>query len=142
MTSAPTKFKSLDLNKAYAVIDDFAANHNVPDLSFPNNQGADVVAMPTPATGGSSKPVPVKAEKIRKASKRQNNPEEEGPLTRRMTLDLPTYLFNAIARRGFDQSACAKYVILQALQADGFEINPDDMTKDGRRSKKATRHDA
>lgn len=141
MSSAPTKFKSLDLTKAYAVIDDFAANNNVPDLQFPNQQGADVVAMPAPATDG-NKAVPVKGEKARKASKRSNTPEEEGPLTRRMTLDLPTYLFSAIARRGFDQSACAKYVILQALQADGFEINPDDMTKDGRRSKKAARHDA
>lgn len=138
MSSAPAKFKSLDLKKAYAVIDDFAANNNVPDLHFPSPQGADVVAMPVADAAKST----VKAEKVRKVAKRQTAPEEEGPLTRRMTLDLPTYLFNAIARRGFDQSACAKYVILQALQADGFEINADDMTKDGRRTKKAARHDA
>lgn len=145
-TTKPT-FAKLDLDKAFAVVDQFAANHNVPDLQFPDqgSKTAEVVSIQTTAQLSEIKSeraisTPPVKNGAKRPIKKAATQEEEGPLTRRMTLDLPTYLFSAIARRGFDQGACAKYVILQALQTDGFEVKPEDMTKDGRRTKKELRH--
>lgn len=138
MNTAPSRFKDVDLKKAFAAVDAHAEKHGVPDLTFPDKSGADVV----PITGATSlseltnqPKTPTKSATPRKA-KKHLHVEEEGPPVRRMTIDLPSYLFSAIYRRGFEQSACAKYVILQALHSDGFDIKPEDMSKDGRRVRK------
>ncbi len=146
MTTTPSRFKDVDLRQAFAAVDDHAEKHGVPDLTFPDGKGtADVVPIngaPTLADVTTPAPkAPIKPASLRKA-KKQTQIEEEGPAVRRMTVDLPAYLFSAIYRRGFEQGACAKYVILQALHSDGFEIKPEDMTKDGRRVRKDASHAA
>lgn len=151
MTSAKPKegFKGLDLKKARAAVNAYAESNHVPDLTYPDNAKppGEVIALPVAAASSLAEtiteqptPTPAKAAAPRRTKKVEADPEE-GP-TRRMTLDLPTYLFKAINQRGFDQGACAKYIILTALKNDNFTVLPEDMKKDGRRAKRELRHDA
>lgn len=146
MTNSPSRFKDIDLKKAFAAVDDVAEKNGVPDLTFPDSKGgADVVPItgaPSLADLTSQTPKPSGKPAASRKAKKQAHVEEEGPSVRRMTIDLPAYLFSAIYRRGFEQGACAKYVILQALHTDGFDIKPEDMTKDGRRIRKEMSHAA
>lgn len=151
MSSAKQTFKTLDdFQKAISVVDEFAASNNVPDLAFPGKEPhtAEVVALPAAASSLSeivaTEPAPAaKPSATRKPRKQPVAEEEEAPpATRRLTLDLPTDLFDAITKRSQAQGATAKYIVLQALKNDNFTIPAEHMTKDGRRAKKEVRHAA
>ena len=49
-------------------------------------------------------------------------------------LDLPDYLRLALKIRAAEQGVSARYLIMRALQADGFKIDEADMIEDGRRT--------
>lgn len=148
-TAAPNRFKSLDLKKAIAAVDEHAAGNNIPDLTFPDKDKgtAEVVTLQTAAsslseivTPSAEPKQPAKTAAARKP-KKELTEQREGGATQRITLDLPPYLSAAIAKRGFSQGASAKYIIMLALQNDGFTIKPEDMKKDGRRTRRDATHD-
>ncbi|HEX2842055.1 hypothetical protein [Hyphomicrobium sp.] len=153
-TKQSQQFRKLELTKAFAVVDQIAAEKGIPSLTYPSPPAtsADVVPIPSaPSTlaeaeaAENAKTTPVSLAKPLKPAKpkKLSMEDEEGAAAmQRLTIDLPSYLFKEIAQRGFDQNASAKYVILQALQNDRFTIKPEDMKKDGRRAKKETRHAA
>lgn len=156
MSSKPTPAfaKLADFDRAFAVVDQIAQEHDIPSLTRPSQAkaAADVVTLPPAASSlaeasvadtarqaATPTPKPPKAGKHKKQTV-ENDDANDG--IRRLTIDLPAYLFKEISQRGFDQGASAKYVILQALQNDRFTIEPEDMKKDGRRTRKENRHAA
>lgn len=150
--STPNFAKLELLKRAETVVDEYAAENRVPDLQYPGKGKepgevvpittkkatlADITAEDTKAKhAAASKPAPARK------SKKTNEEADHEPPTRRLTLDLPTYLFNAINQRGFDQGGCSKYIVMLALQNDNFHIEPEDLLKDARRRKREVRHAA
>lgn len=150
----PAFAKLKDFERAFDVVDQIAVEQDIPSLTRPSQAKAagEVVTLPAAASslaeaqaaesklqGSTSAPRPSKAAKPKKPPI-ENDDISDG--VRRLTIDLPSYLFKEISQRGFDQGASAKYVILQALQNDSFTIEPEDMKKDGRRVRKEARHAA
>jgi hypothetical protein len=52
----------------------------------------------------------------------------------RITCDLPTYLCDALRLEGVKRRASMRHLIMLGLQATGFEIKPEDLIQDGRRT--------
>jgi hypothetical protein len=52
----------------------------------------------------------------------------------RITCDLPTYLCDALRLEGAKRRASIRHLIMLGLQATGFEIKPEDLIQDGRRT--------
>jgi hypothetical protein len=99
------------------VTETFAKQRNIPAMAFPaqsstEGQGARAVEPP----------------------KLINEPAPRIP-TRRMSLDLPVYVFEDIRQRALDGNCSARYVILKALRSAGIHIKDDDMAVDGRRER-------
>lgn len=147
---SPAFAKLADFDRAFAVVDQIAEEHDIPSLTRPSQAKAasEVVTLPSAASSlaeaGATEAArqTSKASKAIKSKKQPAESEDTSEGLRRLTIDLPNYLFKEINQRGFDQGASAKYVILQALQNDSFKIEPEDMKKDGRRVRKETRHAA
>jgi hypothetical protein len=50
-----------------------------------------------------------------------------------LTLELPGYVIDAIKQRALNEHATARYVVMQALQAAGFQIDASHLLPDARR---------
>jgi hypothetical protein len=48
-------------------------------------------------------------------------------------LMVPDYLFRELSMNAADRSVTKKYLILKALQAAGYRVEPEDMEEDGQR---------
>jgi hypothetical protein len=48
-------------------------------------------------------------------------------------LMVPDYLFRELSMNAADRGVTKKYLILKALQAAGYRVEPEDMEEDGRR---------
>lgn len=152
--ATPAFAKLEDFDRAFAVVDQIAQEHDIPSLTRPSQVKAagEIVALPSAASSlaeagaaETARQTSTSNNKASKSSKQKKAPvdnDDANDGTRRLTIDLPAYLFKEINQRGFDQGASAKYVILQALQNDRFTIEPEDMKKDGRRVRKENRHAA
>ena len=52
-----------------------------------------------------------------------------------LVLLVPGYLFDALAQQAAARRVTKKYLILEALQARGYRIDPADLEEDGRRNR-------
>ena len=50
----------------------------------------------------------------------------------RLALNVPIYLRDAVNLRAAKERCTSRHIVMQGLQAIGFEINPADMAADGR----------
>jgi hypothetical protein len=57
----------------------------------------------------------------------------------RLTCFLPSYLSDAIRREGVNRRVSARHLVMLGLQAIGFEIKPEDLVPDGRRTQNKPR---
>lgn len=53
----------------------------------------------------------------------------------KLTIEVPTYLSDAIKREALDRRTTARHVVMTALKAQGFEVHDADLVADGRRSR-------
>jgi hypothetical protein len=74
---------------------------------------------PTRTTPAAKKPASAKARSIQVA---------------RLNLNVPLYLLDAINVRAAQERSTTRHLVLQALAAFGFEIEPADIIPDGRRA--------
>lgn len=114
MSKVSIPIQPIDFELAKRTVDEFSTQRNVPSQVFPQaakraeeGRGQLPVAPPAPRTP-----------------------------TRKFTVDLPEYVIDAIHQRALSSrpKQTARYVVLEALQALGLDIQPDDMVRDGRRS--------
>lgn len=115
MSKISIPIQPIDFELAKRTVDEFSTQRNVPSQVFPQavkraEEGRAVAppaALPLPRTP-----------------------------TRKFTVDLPEYVIDAIHQRAMTSrpKQTARYVVLEALQALGLKIEPDDMVRDGRRS--------
>lgn len=123
MTATKPAFKTLDFQKLQSVVEEYAAEKNVPALAFPAEISAAAVAA-------SVDPVPLEPAKVR--PKRASKTAQPAPV-RRLAVELPDYLFTAISKKAAEEGTTKRYVILEALRAAGFVVNEIDFNEDGRR---------
>ncbi|MBS0234223.1 MAG: hypothetical protein JSR99_12155 [Proteobacteria bacterium] len=128
--SKPT-FKPIDLKKMQTVVDQFAAEKNVPALSFPADVPA-VAAVPTPAPVEEGAAAPAAESSPKPVAKRVRKNSQPAPV-RRLAVELPDYLFTAISKKAAEEGTTKRFIILEALRAHGFVVNDIDFSEDGRR---------
>ncbi|MBU2531165.1 MAG: hypothetical protein KKB37_00380 [Alphaproteobacteria bacterium] len=112
----------IDFDLAKRAVDEFAVERQVPASVVPQSTVRAGEGQPPPP----SVPAPTPVKTVVAARKPQ----------RKFTVDLPDYIIEAIQDRAFKAKPkkTARYVVLEALQSLGFDIQPDDMIRDGRRS--------
>lgn len=109
--------KPIDFDAAERVTETFAKQRNIPAMAFPKQD----------ATTGQGSELPESPKQVPLPVARLD--------MRRMSLDLPAYVFDDIRRRALDTNCSARYVILKALRSAGVHIKDDDMAIDGRRDR-------
>jgi hypothetical protein len=117
-TASIIPIQPIDFDIAERVTETFAKQRNIPAMAFP--------AQSTGEGQGTTRPV--------ESPKAFNEPAPRVE-TRRMSLDLPVYVFEDIRQRALDGNCSARYVILKALRSAGIHIKEDDMAVDGRRDR-------
>jgi hypothetical protein len=108
----------IDFDVAERVTETFAKQRNIPTMAFPLTSSGEGQGTTPPVT-----PQVVAVEPA---------PRSE---MRRMSLDLPSYVFDDIRQRALDGKCSARFVILKALRSAGIHIKEDDMAVDGRRDR-------
>ena len=98
-----------------AALDRINMQLGVPTLTRP----ARMSKLATPAPDADEKPARVDLEKL--------------------TIELPGYLADAMKREALDNRMSVRHVVMLALKASGFTIEPDDLVPDGRRSRSKAR---
>jgi hypothetical protein len=87
------------------------------------------------------KPAPARASQ---AALRREAPPAESPARdaapvraalEKLTIELPTYLTDAMKREALDKRTTVRHVVMLALQANGFEIAAADLVPDARRTR-------
>jgi hypothetical protein len=63
----------------------------------------------------------------------KNNEAPEPRPMKPIKLMVPDYLFRELSMNAADRGVTKKYLILKALQAAGYRVEPEDMEEDGRR---------
>lgn len=66
----------------------------------------------------------------------QRQAESQAPLRKdvRLAVEVPEYLRDAVNLRAARERGTARHIVMQGLQAIGFEIDPADLVVDGRQS--------
>jgi hypothetical protein len=59
---------------------------------------------------------------------------ERAPVEK-LTIELPTYLADALRREAVAHRTTARHLVMKALRKDGFEIDDTDLVPDGRRAR-------
>mgnify|MGYP000915254231 CR=1 FL=1 len=59
-------------------------------------------------------------------------PDVRTPLEK-LTVEIPSYVMDAVKRAALDRRTTVRHVILTALKAEGFEVAEADLVPDGRR---------
>jgi hypothetical protein len=63
----------------------------------------------------------------------KNNEALEPRSMKPIKLMVPDYLFRELSMNAADRGVTKKFLILKALQAAGYRVEPEDMEEDGRR---------
>lgn len=77
------------------------------------------------ANAGRSKPrspAPIKSAPVR-------------PPLEKLTIELPSYLMDALRRSALDERTTVRHVVMLALQKKGFKVEKADLVPDGRRQR-------
>jgi len=61
-----------------------------------------------------------------------NVPISRGPIAS-LRIEIPEYLDRELAQRAFDQRVTKQYLVVQALQAAGFNVDANDLVPDKRK---------
>lgn len=125
MSAPKPTFKPIDLKRIEEVVAGYAAENNVPALTFPSEVSTDR----TEGSSGASDPSTPKANPTPKRAKKQISPAP----ARRLAVELPDYLFSAVSRKAAEEGVTKRFVVLQALRAAGYVVNDIDFNEDGRR---------
>lgn len=142
-TPATQKFKPIlpqrDTAAIFAAaekVDQFAAEQGVKSL-VSKGQGTNVVTMPA------SQPAPSEAKPIKAATKAapktsaqpEPTPEEITGIGR-LTMRIPNRVLDQLSQRAHKNRTTIRFVVMQALKNDNFDISDEDLVKDGRREKR------
>jgi hypothetical protein len=63
-----------------------------------------------------------------------NVPISRGPIAS-LRIEIPEYLDRELAQRAFDQRVTKQYLVVQALQAAGFNVDANDLVPDKRKGR-------
>lgn len=124
--STKPKFSSLELPKP-----------NEKDLDrYVETRGAPVL---TPPKSSAPRPDPVVKKHAADAVIERRPQSERQPLNRSqrthsIRTEVPDYLAKALRLKAAERDCTIRYLLLEALQAQGFVIDAGDLTEDGRRT--------
>ena len=113
-------------------VSDDALNKAVDKLGVPS------LVKPDPSPAHVSKAVPIAPSstlrsEIQESAQTPLPASETAPaLLERISVDLPTYLGKAMRMRVAEDGTTMRFLVMQGLQAIGFQIEPRDFVSDGR----------
>lgn len=142
-TPAPQKFKPILPQRDAAAIlaaaekvDEFAAEQGVKTL-VPKGQGTNVVTMPaTQPAPSEAKPVKAATKTAPKTTAQPEPTPEEITGIGRLTMRIPNRVLDQLSQRAHKNRTTIRFVVMQALKNDNFDISDEDLVKDGRREKR------
>jgi hypothetical protein len=104
----------------------------VPTLVKPSPAPPAERAQPVEAAAGSAPEIGVATE-AGNAARLKRPTKQRRTALESLTLELPGYVIDAIKQRALNEHATARYVVMQALQAAGFQIDASHLLPDARR---------
>lgn len=120
MKTHKPSFKAIDFKQITSAVESFAKDEGVPGLIYPAHAPAEE-ASPSPQAPPRAKPA------------QQPTLASSSPV-KRLAVDLPVYLMKALGDRAHAQDVTVRYLILKALQNDGYVVQAQDLKADGRRA--------
>ena len=74
----------------------------------------------------------------RRSKSREALPAKAAPVRsplEKLTIELPSYLMDALRRSALDERTTVRHVVMLALQKKGFRVEKSDLVPDGRRQR-------
>ncbi|MEQ1647051.1 MAG: hypothetical protein ABL901_03495 [Hyphomicrobiaceae bacterium] len=75
---------------------------------------------------------------VRREKSREPLPAKAAPVRsslEKLTIELPSYLMDALRRSALDERTTVRHVVMLALQKKGFKVEKSDLVPDGRRQR-------
>ena len=75
---------------------------------------------------------------VRRSKLRPPAPAKSAPVRpplEKLTIELPSYLMDALRRSALDERTTVRHVVMLALQKKGFKVEKSDLVPDGRRQR-------
>lgn len=117
-------------------VDEFAAEQGVKTL-VPKGEGGNVVTMPSTAPAPAETPPRKAPSKTAPKASAQAEPDtEEITGIGRLTMRIPNRVLDQLSKRAHKNRTTIRFVVMQALKNDNFDISEDELVKDGRREKR------
>lgn len=129
MSRPKPKFRSVfdepesDIGEMMEAVDQVADADNIGNIARPSDNPTSL-ATARPAATPETNVTPLAPRRVRKV-----NPAP----TSRGTVELPTYLWDAIAEKGVKEKVTKRYLVLKAFKDAGYTVHDVDLFKDGRR---------